>query len=242
MAGSGRPPVVASRRGFRAAGEGRIALIACAAAAALLLALAVVPGSPLRGDDEPATTARRRSRRRRSTPRRPVKAPAHWLPPEDWVYNHWLPYDEGRLYALLGVTRGEIWRQLRDDRHNLAAARRRSAAGPTRPSSPPRSSRRAPATCRPPCSPRCAARARAHDHPGPPLPAPVLPLAAPVRDPQRGAGDLRRHRHRVSPAAPRRAEPAGDRPAARPLAVARSRRCRPASCASAPASAPPPAR
>ena len=50
----------------------------------------------------------------------PVTAPAHWLPPEDWVYNHWLPYDEGRLYRLLGVTRGGIWRQLRDDRHNLA--------------------------------------------------------------------------------------------------------------------------
>jgi len=50
----------------------------------------------------------------------PVTAPAHWLPPEDWVYNHWLPYDEGRLYRLLGVTRGAIWRQLRDDRHNLA--------------------------------------------------------------------------------------------------------------------------
>jgi Tol biopolymer transport system component/plastocyanin len=50
----------------------------------------------------------------------PADAPAHWLPPEAWVYNHWLPYDEGRLYALLGVTRGDIWRQLRDDRHNLA--------------------------------------------------------------------------------------------------------------------------
>jgi Tol biopolymer transport system component len=50
----------------------------------------------------------------------PVRAPAHWLPPEDWVYNHWLPYDEGRLYALLGVTRGDIWRQLRDDRHTIA--------------------------------------------------------------------------------------------------------------------------
>jgi Tol biopolymer transport system component len=50
----------------------------------------------------------------------PAQAPAHWLPPEDWVYNHWLPYDEGRLYALLGVTRGDIWRQLRDDRHTLA--------------------------------------------------------------------------------------------------------------------------
>jgi len=50
----------------------------------------------------------------------PTTAPAHWLPPEDWVYNHWLPYDEGRLHELLGVTRGAIWRQLRDDRHNLA--------------------------------------------------------------------------------------------------------------------------
>jgi Tol biopolymer transport system component/plastocyanin len=50
----------------------------------------------------------------------PPNAPPHWLPPEDWVYNHWLPYDEGRLYALLGVTRGDIWRQLRDDHHNIA--------------------------------------------------------------------------------------------------------------------------
>ena len=50
----------------------------------------------------------------------PPGAPAHWLPPEDWVYNHWLPYDEGRLHALLGVTRGDIWRRLRDDRHTVA--------------------------------------------------------------------------------------------------------------------------
>jgi hypothetical protein len=27
----------------------------------------------------------------------PPDAPAHWLPPEPWVYNHWLPYDERRL-------------------------------------------------------------------------------------------------------------------------------------------------
>lgn len=50
----------------------------------------------------------------------PPNAPAHWLPPEDWVYNHWLPYDESRLHALLGVSRGDIWRHLRDDRRNLA--------------------------------------------------------------------------------------------------------------------------
>ena len=56
----------------------------------------------------------------------PVTAPAHWLPPEDWVYNHWLPFDEARLHQLLGVTRGAIWRRLRNDRNNLAqlAARR----------------------------------------------------------------------------------------------------------------------
>jgi hypothetical protein len=47
-------------------------------------------------------------------------APPHWLPPEAWVYNHWIPYDEGRLYALLHITREQLWRQLRDDRRNIA--------------------------------------------------------------------------------------------------------------------------
>lgn len=56
----------------------------------------------------------------------PRGAPAHWLPPESWVYNHWLPFDERRLYALLGITREILWDQLRDDRRTLAqlAARR----------------------------------------------------------------------------------------------------------------------
>ena len=106
--------------GTGSAGEVRIALIACAAAAALLLALAAVPGSALRGDDGPAATATAPAKKASFDSEAPLKAPAHWLPPEDWVYNHWLPYDEGRLYELLGVTRGRIWRQLRDDRHNLA--------------------------------------------------------------------------------------------------------------------------
>jgi Tol biopolymer transport system component/plastocyanin len=102
------------------AGEARIALIACAIAAGLLLALTLVPGSPLRGDAKPAATATAPVKKASFDSEAPVTAPAHWLPPEDWVYNHWLPYDEGRLYDLLGVTRGRIWRQLRDDRHNLA--------------------------------------------------------------------------------------------------------------------------
>ncbi len=50
----------------------------------------------------------------------PPDAPPHWLPPEPWIYNHWLPYDEGRLYRLLGITRQELWHQLRDDRHTVA--------------------------------------------------------------------------------------------------------------------------
>jgi Tol biopolymer transport system component len=50
----------------------------------------------------------------------PSDAPPHWLPPEAWVYNHWIPYDEGRLYALLHVTRQQLWQQLRDDHRNIA--------------------------------------------------------------------------------------------------------------------------
>jgi Tol biopolymer transport system component len=45
----------------------------------------------------------------------PHHAPAHWLPNEEWVWQHWLPYDETRLYALLNITRGDLWRQMRDD-------------------------------------------------------------------------------------------------------------------------------
>src|SRR5215212_1282608 len=50
----------------------------------------------------------------------PPGAPPHWLPGEPWVMQHWLPYDEQRLYELLGADRGVIWRQLRDDTRNLA--------------------------------------------------------------------------------------------------------------------------
>ncbi|MGZ6725117.1 MAG: hypothetical protein ACXVHK_29690 [Solirubrobacteraceae bacterium] len=51
----------------------------------------------------------------------PPGALPNWLPNEQWVYEHYLPYDEQRLYDLLGTTRGAIWRHLRDDQaHNLA--------------------------------------------------------------------------------------------------------------------------
>jgi Tol biopolymer transport system component len=50
----------------------------------------------------------------------PPDAPPHWLPPEAWVYNHWIPYDEGRLYRMLHITREQLWVQLRDDHRNVA--------------------------------------------------------------------------------------------------------------------------
>jgi Tol biopolymer transport system component/plastocyanin len=63
----------------------------------------------------------------------PPDAPPHWLPPEAWVYNHWLPYDEGRLYRLLHITREQLWQQLRDDHRNVAQlARRRGWGEPPR--------------------------------------------------------------------------------------------------------------
>ncbi|MDQ3767979.1 MAG: hypothetical protein M3370_00650 [Actinomycetota bacterium] len=54
----------------------------------------------------------------------PEGALGHWLPTETWVYEHWLPYDEDRLYELLDVDRGDVWRHLRD------ATSRSSASGP----------------------------------------------------------------------------------------------------------------
>lgn len=62
----------------------------------------------------------------------PPGALPHWIPNDDWVYEHWLPYDETRLYALLGTDRGGVWRFLRDDAAHklsqLAARRGLSAA------------------------------------------------------------------------------------------------------------------
>lgn len=50
----------------------------------------------------------------------PPGAPHNWLPDETWVAEHWLPYDERRLYRLLGLRRADVWRQLRDDRRTIA--------------------------------------------------------------------------------------------------------------------------
>ena len=144
------------------------------------------------------------------------------------------------LQPLAAVRRGSPARAARGDaRPDLAPAARRSPqprAARGRPRVP-RSreagdaTRRSARRRRDPRGARDAAQPRGtHPDAGPPLAAPVLSFAAPVRDPERGARDLRRHRCGVPPAAPRRAEPAGDRAAARPLAVADpgARRERPA--------------
>ena len=56
----------------------------------------------------------------------PANAPAHWIPMgEPWVVNHWLPFDEERLFRLLRAPRAEIWRWLRDDHRSIDAFARR---------------------------------------------------------------------------------------------------------------------
>jgi hypothetical protein len=51
-------------------------------------------------------------------PDAPPGAPASWLPHDPWVQDHWLPYDETRLYAVLHTTRTDIlqWLGERHDR------------------------------------------------------------------------------------------------------------------------------
>src|SRR4051794_6732137 len=50
----------------------------------------------------------------------PDHAPASWIPMgEPWVVNHWLPFDEQRMYALLHTRRAEVWNWLRDDHRTL---------------------------------------------------------------------------------------------------------------------------
>ncbi len=92
-------------------------------ALACVVAIAVVALAALRSDGPrgaPVASAAGPPAPTSSDTEAPPGAPAHWLPPEDWVYNHWLPYDEGTLYSLLRVSRGAIWRHLRDDSTPLA--------------------------------------------------------------------------------------------------------------------------
>ena len=166
----------------------------------------------------PTRRPARRSSRTRPDSVAPKNAPAHWLPPEAWVYNHWLPYDEGRLYRVLGITRVGLWQQLRDDHRTLAQLAARH--GWPNPRAARRDARRA-ARAASVGAARAAACASAplrtitqghlaqhlffHS-----LHQFAIPSAAPDIF---GVTDAR-----VPRAAPHRAQPAGDRPPARPLA------------------------
>jgi hypothetical protein len=48
----------------------------------------------------------------------PGGASDNWLPCDAWVMFHWLPYDEARLYSLLGMQRSSVQAWLRDDNHH----------------------------------------------------------------------------------------------------------------------------
>jgi len=51
----------------------------------------------------------------------PPGSPPNWLPNEPWVNELWLPFDEERLPAALGMTRGEVFSWIRNDgNHTLA--------------------------------------------------------------------------------------------------------------------------
>lgn len=69
----------------------------------LIAALCAVPAAPAVAD-RPDTDA-------------PPGAPSDWLPPEEWVMERWLPFDEPRLWEVLRMKRHEVYGYLqRGDR------------------------------------------------------------------------------------------------------------------------------
>jgi hypothetical protein len=62
---------------------------------------------------------------RAADPGAPPGAPAVWLPHEDWVMKHWLPYDETTMLRLLRTDRKGLQNSLSDERTLWRLARRR---------------------------------------------------------------------------------------------------------------------
>jgi hypothetical protein len=50
----------------------------------------------------------------------PAGARHAWLPPEAWVYEHWLPFDQARLERALGLRGRQLEAYLFNDHHTLA--------------------------------------------------------------------------------------------------------------------------
>jgi hypothetical protein len=57
-------------------------------------------------------------------PDAPAGAPPTWLPSAEWVMERWLPFDESRLYAALGVGVNRVYHYLLNPAHSLNALAR----------------------------------------------------------------------------------------------------------------------
>src|SRR4051794_25712443 len=49
----------------------------------------------------------------------PVGASPDWLPPEEWVQERWLPFDQSRLYQVLAVDGAQVARFLAEGQRTL---------------------------------------------------------------------------------------------------------------------------
>lgn len=78
-----------------------------------------------------ATTTESAEARRLQDPLAPAGADPRWLPCEDWVMYHWIPYDERQLFTMLATDRAAVERWLEDDDvHTLEQLVRRRGLDP----------------------------------------------------------------------------------------------------------------
>ncbi len=60
----------------------------------------------------------------------PPGASHNWLPDEEWVHRHWIPFDERAVEGELGLAPGELEAYLYNDHNTLAALARRRGLDP----------------------------------------------------------------------------------------------------------------
>jgi hypothetical protein len=61
----------------------------------------------------------------------PPGAGKNWLPNEDWVVRHWIPFEERTLYRELRVRKHEVFKWLDDYDHTIASLARRQGVDPS---------------------------------------------------------------------------------------------------------------
>ncbi len=94
------------------------ALMRWAVRLTLVLACLLAPGAAARAASEQGGAPPVAGRAADSDA--PPGSPPHWLPPDEWVHMHWIPFDEARLHALLKTSRDELWAWLRHDVQTIA--------------------------------------------------------------------------------------------------------------------------